>query len=464
MKKICRISVLLLASATLFAGCSKDEKKSPSIHQEGDDPQEEPTYKVPVVGETIPAWTKGELDIHFINTSMGECAFIILPDATQLLVDAAGVVQPTGQVSSAVTNTGIRSRWDPTKEAGFDCGAFIEEYINKCMAWSGNNTIDYAIVTHFHNDHYGSHLGRPASKNSSTYRQQSFLQILDDMKVGLLLDRGYPNYDYPKNLMNYYTASSESSVYNYITGVRWLVANKGLKAEKFDAGSNTQIKPLYDNTYACRIQNLSVNGEIWNGTGTGSTATFPDVNNIGAPSFPTVNNADKCPEENHVSCTFKLSYGQFDYFAGADLQYNGMSSFSWKDPETPVAMKAGQVEVMKADHHGVSNTNGCTDNKACAMKYLNPQCWIVNSWTDGHPREAVFESVTAYCPNMDVFITNTCNDMRTNYTNFNTRVKGSDGHVVVRVVDGGRKYYVLVLTDSDRKMTVKSVSGPYTSR
>ena len=44
------------------------------------------------------------------------------------------------------------------------------------------------------------------------------------------------------------------------------------------------------------------------------------------------------------------------------------------------------------------------------------------------------------------------------------RVKGYDGHIVVRVTDGGNKYRVVTITDSDGAMTVKTISGPYTSR
>ena len=43
-------------------------------------------------------------------------------------------------------------------------------------------------------------------------------------------------------------------------------------------------------------------------------------------------------------------------------------------------------------------------------------------------------------------------------------VKGYDGNIVVRVVDGGSKYYIVTTSDSDGKMTVKNVSGPYKSR
>ena len=40
------------------------------------------------VGEPLPAWTPGTLDIHQINTGKGNSALFVLPDGTSLLVDA----------------------------------------------------------------------------------------------------------------------------------------------------------------------------------------------------------------------------------------------------------------------------------------------------------------------------------------------------------------------------------------
>ena len=63
---------------------------------------------------------------------------------------------------------------------------------------------------------------------------------------------------------------------------------------------------------------------------------------------------------------------------------------------------------------------------------------------------------------LDIFITNTCDAMRS-YGRFG-QVKGSDGHIVVRVEKGGAHYYVYVLSDSDGKRTVRTIAGPYTSK
>ena len=40
------------------------------------------------VGEALSAWEEGYMDIHHINTGCGECAYLILPDGTTMLIDA----------------------------------------------------------------------------------------------------------------------------------------------------------------------------------------------------------------------------------------------------------------------------------------------------------------------------------------------------------------------------------------
>lgn len=445
---------VLLVIAALFAGCGEKASTTPSD-------QPDPTdYRIEKAGSAVTPWQEGELDIHFINTTTGECVFMVFPDGTQMLIDAAGSLAATGTVGST-TNTGIRSRWDPTVDASWRPAPFIASYIRKVMAWTGNDTVDYALVTHFHNDHFGGYSTKlPVSDKSSTYRKQSMPELMDLLPFGKLMDRGYPDYNYPFDMRT--KASNADGVDNYVKAVLWHVANTGLKAEKFTAGSAGQITLLRKaGDYPdFEVRNIAVNGEIWDGGETGTaTATFPPLSEISVANPASVANEDNCPEENHCSCVLKVRYGAFDFFAGGDSQYDGMSYKTWKDMETPVAKAAGPVDVMKADHHGVTNTNGhgfkssVTGKTAEALRYLQPRVWVVNSWTDGHPRQKVYEGVTNYMPAMDIYITNTCDAMSA-YANAG-RVTGSNGHVLVRVYKGGAKYRVCVLSDSDGAMTVR---------
>jgi len=449
--------IMLPLIMLLLAACTENEPTGFIIKQKEPGPESEEI----VVGKTLPSWQKGEMDIHFINTTMGECAFIIMPDGTQLLIDAASSRVKTNS-NSNTTNTGLRSRWDPTKTS--TRGAqIIGAHINKCMVWTGNNKIDYAVLTHFDNDHIGGYdTDLPVSPNSSTYRQNGMAEILDNFTVGKLMDRGYPEYNYPFNMVT--LPSNAPCVNNYVTAVKWHVANKGLQAEKFIAGSNTQIVPKTSD-YDVTIQNIAVNGEIWTGTGTATKKTFPELKDIDYVDPTNITSADNCPFENICSCVMDISFGDFNYFAGGDLQYTGKSTYSWKDTELPCATVVGPVDVMKADHHGVTNTNS-TD----AIKALKPSIWVVNSWVDCHPRTPILENVETQLPNCDIYITNFWKGERpagvdTKVTDAQAaRVLGYDGDVIIRVYDGGKTYRVIILDDVAGDFKVKYVSKVYYSK
>ena len=330
------------------------------------------------------------------------------------------------------------------------------------MVWTGNSTIDYVVMSHLHNDHMGDcSSSLPMSANDS-YRLNGLTEILDDFKVSRIIDRGWPDYDYPFDMLN--LASNKGTIQNYVKAVKWHIAHSGLKAEIFKAGSASQIVPT-SSKYDVRVQNIAVNGEIWTGNGTETKMTFPEKKDIVVANPAKVTGTDKCPAENICSAVMRISYGKFDYFAGADLQYNNRSNFAWKDAELPCAKAAGMVEVMKADHHGSAATN-----QAAALKVLNPQAIIVNSWVDCHPRTSIISEMESALPKVDIFITNFWQGDRPSGVDDKVTpkeaasVKGYDGNIVVRVVDGGNKYYIVTTSDSDGKMTVKKVSGPYTSR
>ena len=43
-------------------------------------------------------------------------------------------------------------------------------------------------------------------------------------------------------------------------------------------------------------------------------------------------------------------------------------------------------------------------------------------------------------------------------------MSGKNGHVVIRVKEGGDEFYVYMLDDSDFEYRVKSIHGPYNSK
>ena len=143
--------------------------------------------QVATPGQSLPPWQPGYLDIHHINTGRGNAAFFILPDGTSLLVDA-GELDPTAARTTSARNTPIRP--DSSKKP-FE---WIADYIHQFAPQKEKAVIDYALVTHFHDDHFGGwYPGAPAS-NSKSFTRSGITGIADLIPVHLLLTR---NYNYP---------------------------------------------------------------------------------------------------------------------------------------------------------------------------------------------------------------------------------------------------------------------------
>ena len=105
------------------------------------------------VGQPLPAWTPGVLDIHQINTGRGNAAFLIFPDGTTMLLDAGdgGNLPPRGTL--------------PKPDASRTPGEWIARYIRHMLAHEASPALDYGFLTHFHDDHMGG--PKAASKTAS---------------------------------------------------------------------------------------------------------------------------------------------------------------------------------------------------------------------------------------------------------------------------------------------------------
>src|SRR4051812_35873687 len=103
---------------------------------------------IPVAGRALPAWQEGYMDLHHINTGRGNAAFYILPDGTTMIVDA-GELDPTAARTTSPRNAVIRPN---DSKRPYE---WITDYIRQ-FAPPKTAVIDYALITHFHDDHFGS--------------------------------------------------------------------------------------------------------------------------------------------------------------------------------------------------------------------------------------------------------------------------------------------------------------------
>ena len=108
MSSIC--ACMLAAAVCMTAACKDDPYVRPDIP--------DPAKTTETVGQPLSAWTEGMLDIHFINTTTGECTFIIFPDGTQMLVDAAGNTAETGRWEAHPTSASVPAGTPPRPPDG----------------------------------------------------------------------------------------------------------------------------------------------------------------------------------------------------------------------------------------------------------------------------------------------------------------------------------------------------------
>jgi beta-lactamase superfamily II metal-dependent hydrolase len=365
--------------------------------------------------QTRAQWKPGVLEIHHISAGRGNATFFILPDGTTLLVDA-------GAAGSGIPET------DPHPDATRPPGEWIGRYIARHMPESAAG-LDYALLTHFHADHM---LG---------------LADVDKLApIRTLLDRGWPEYDYPAP----FTDSMMAGYRKFIEERR----KSGLRVDRFRAGALNQIALKRPDDYpGFEIRNIISNGNMWTGQGEATRALFPPVAGLAV--------ADR-PSENMCSNGFRLRYGRFAYFTGGDLPGAADPGFpAWHAIEPAIASTIGPVDVHVVNQHG-SMGEECDEFLAA----LRSTVLIVPSWAPSHPAPDVLKRIiNSRLPPSPryVFATDLREAARIVIGQRATQLAGPPGHIVVRVEPGGGEYRVFVLDHRDERDAVLASKGPFSA-
>jgi beta-lactamase superfamily II metal-dependent hydrolase len=394
-----------------------------------------PALRAQAVGSELSRWEPGTLEIHQISTGRGNSGLYIFPDGTTMLVDAGE--------NAAKSARHTPDRPDGTRAAG----EWIARYIRHALRHDPAPALDYVLLTHFHGDHMGDPSGSSRTAPGG-YKLTGLAQVGDMLKIRKLLDRGWPDYRYPEPL-------ADEGTRNYRAFAAWQMKNNALKVERFTPGRFDQVVLLRDpKNYAdFQFRNIGANGEIWTGVGTATRQHFPELN--------TTPHAD-WPSENMCSTSFRVSYGKFDYFNGADIPGVPAPGYPvWQDVETPVAKAAGPVEAAILDHHGYIDTMN-----EFLVATLRPRVWTISVWDSGHPTSAVWQrlnSTRLYPGPRDIFATDVHPGVRA-VINGMDKIASGRGHIVIRVARGGGEFRVVVVDDSNESHTVLRVFGPYECR
>ena len=387
-------------------------------------------------------WSKGTLDIHHISTGRGPAFFYILPDGTRLLVDAGDLGDASRwkhkEIMPAVPSADKRpAEW---------IARYIEHFskpLNKELY------LDYAMITHFDTDHYGRLDHLALSVEGKPYKLTGMTHLANLVPIRTMIDRGYPNYDYPS--AEAFRKRNGKLFANYEMLLEERKA-QGLQNEQFAVGSDKQLvlksSPADYPTF--RIQNIAGNGNIWSGKGNEVRSIVVD----GAPEGSTV-------DENSSSCVFRLEYGDFAYYMGGDIRgtYSKKKNNYWTDVQTPVSKVIGTVDVAVADHHGYRDS--MNEN---LLKALNTNVIVLPVWDLYHPHPNAMKRINKQGVT-EVFPAGMTKENLDKLTEqgLADAIRPA-GHIVVRVYNGGKKYQIFVLNDRSLDYEIIYKSKVFTAK
>lgn len=381
-------------------------------------------------------WQEGYLDIHHLNTARGNATFFIFPDGTTMLFDAGAKKIPPGK----------EHEYFPIPPPdSLAAGGWMAHYIKQVIPADKMPQIDYAVISHFHDDHYGQIDSSSKKSNQFDYQLSGITEVGDQLPIKTLIDRGYPMYNYPVDLKAFY--KKDKTFVNYLAFINEQKVSNGLIVEGLIAGSNDQIKLKThpDGFKTFSVRNVKANATIWSGKG---NDTFDYQFNSSLVKEGEL-------DENALSLVLKVSYGPFDYYTGGDL--TGYTEWGDFDLETPVAKAVGKVEALALNHHGYYDATN-----SFFLKTLSPKVVVHQVIHDPHYQRGVLKRLSTYP--FHVFTYNMHDTKRKTFSAEVSKLyQSTRGHIIIRVMPGGSQYYVYILDDKRIDLRLIQQFGPYTS-
>ena len=371
----------------------------------------------PRVGQVLPAWQPGELDIHAVCTGRGECFFYILPDGTTMVVDCGEIPEKEGSVTShdPYGDRDIRrrqvARLCPDQPAHAVAGAYIRHFL------PAGDSLDCLVLTHHHDDHMSGIAG-----------------VWDEVPFRVLVDRAD-------------TASIAADAALSRPTARYMdfIRTSGVRVVPFEVGAVATFG-------GAEIRNLCGSGLVW---------TLPEGETDWSAGTAVDAYQGRKLSENGASTGFLLSYGAFDWLATGDAG-DPNSRVAW-----PLTQTVGRpVEAMKVPHHFSWKTLSPR-----MLDVLQPEVLVSENFWSHQPwrrelqnwKEAVYEPGRG----KHLFLTSPYRgEVEDNaYTDAElAALDGTDGHVVIRVGPGGRDYRVYLVDATTQEYRIIRRYGPFACR
>lgn len=336
-------------------------------------------------------WTPGTFEIRIFDVEQGDSQLIIFPSGYSILIDV--------------------------REASWNTGAGAAYIAQKIRAITGGSHVNVGLLSHHHLDHIG-YAGYGGVWGLIETEGITFDKVVD-RDAGVWVDgSGGGTVDGlcdPDLEIVWHNAGTQSG-----TSRNWICyatnsANSNIYPihEIAQLGSTTQIAPPDSGALVEIIQTDADSVYMADGT-------TPLQGDHTAESLP--------PSENDYSIALHIRYGLIDYATAGDSdgEYNTSSfGYTYNDVENILASRYGDMDVIRANHHGSGHSTSQTYVDA-----LDPSASAISCGdnTFGHPAQEVLDRLLA---TGDVYVTNLCDVTR----NYGTSVL-VNGDIILTSSDG----------------------------
>ena len=383
-------------------------------------------------------WRKGQFQVHFIYTGVGESMFYIFPDGTTMLLDCGDFN------ASARGKLAVPILPNPERHAG----EWVARYVERVNP-SGKD-VDYMMLSHYHRDHSGDHrfFVKEENRDGKPYQLSGFALAAEYLHFGKAIDRAYPSYDDPVEASRF-SSNGLRLMKNFY---EYQIKNNNLTVEKFNVGEMNQIKMLYSpQSYPdFNIFNVCGNGRIAMADG-----TIRDLYK-GMIDKKTTGSLD----ENAMSLGMVINYGPFRFFTAGDF-YGSYTSQDGKKVvlEDEIASVLPACHVSKVNHHGHQSMS------RRIIAALRSKVYVSCVWDQLHNLDATMKRLadrTIYpgerylCPTiMPKERRQTDGDKV--WMKYVVPETFTGCHIVLNVDKSGKRYSLNFISAEDELMTVKSV-------
>lgn len=384
---------------------------------------------------TAGTWQQGELNVYWFDVDQGDAQLVVGPTGKTLLVDLGeNAWNSTGANTNA---TGIAQRIRAI-----------------CGIASGPVHLDYVMASHHHLDH----IGYASNPNDTSTVGNGIYRLLapagENFSVGTLVDHDAgvwrdTNADgdcdvgtsaAPSDEIEWHNAGTTSQ-----TARRFVCWLYGPAAQADRANIAGHVLRL---TNAAPWPTLDL--------GPGVTAAVVQANAKGVMQADGVTPvggdhtaAATPPSENDYSIGLKVTYGRYEYATAGDTDGEYATSgfgYTYNDVEASLLGPFGNVETLRANHHGSGHSSHNHYVTALAPETAFISCGA-NSY--GHPSNRVVDALQAV-PNergagADVYLANNpCDPFQadgTTPTDY-TGTFNSNGEVRLQTTTAGAGYTI----------------------